>query len=399
MKFPWSKKKAPVKTQFEQQAEMSSAKGLPMPEPKYAGKGRKSEARFHYEEAQRAKADAEALRDKQHIFEENARQEKLARERISGENAAWKEYGKEQGKNERWEDYASRTGRTAQASTQGETSQQYRERVVKEEQEKIHGQGKTPSGFSKEDFLNKLPPKERKRYEKEYAKAEAEKAKAGFETWKQGVPDTGPTQYYKQYVQGFTVPKGQTYKDPESGQLYTEGQQVPSHHVIHKVPGEPLTPYEQTQLRNQAELDRLRLDELKGQVASASRERHWGWTRDLAQGIMGGTMAGIGGAAGAIRQGGGPRGQMSMAQRNLVPQPGGASSPLYQINRPSAPIIRQAAPGFNPNTANLDYLRQVMFVPNRGPSVMPTGQPRIQRQAPSPLARAINVTGRRIKPF
>jgi hypothetical protein len=111
-----------------------------------------------------------------------------------------------------------------------------------------------------------------------------------------------------------------------------------------------------------------------------------GWMSPLTTAGKLGMAALAGGAAGAgemMRAHGGNRGQMNVANRNFVPQPGGAYSPLYQINRPSAPIIRQSPMGFNPNGQSLAHLRNIQIVRNQNLNPVGSRTNLMQTRAPS----------------
>jgi hypothetical protein len=240
-----------------------------------------------------------------------------------------------------------------------------------------------PPKPSKESILSRLNPRDRKAYEKEYARAEAEKAKAEFENWKYGIPTTGPTRYTREWVNSFTVQKGQTYEDPQSKRVYTEGQTVPGHHLIIPIPGEPLSGVEQSQIRQTAELNQMQMQALRGQAAQAQRERRFGWVRDVGTSTMGAVAMGVGSAGRAIGYGRGSVHPMERARRSVVPQPGGQYNPIYQINRPSVPIIRQPTPQFNPGMSSLSALRNIQIVRNQNLNPVGGRTNLMQNRAPS----------------
>ena len=110
-----------------------------------------------------------------------------------------------------------------------------------------------------------------------------------------------------------------------------------------------------------------------------------GWLSPLTTGgklLAASAIAGASGAGEAMRQHRG--GTLGPAVRNFAPQPGAGQNPLYQINRPAAPIIRQPTPQFNPNGQSLAHLRNIQIVRNQNLSPVPQSRTSLmQTRAPS----------------
>lgn len=341
----------------------------PMPA---SGKVRSGSNRAFYERARAAESEAERVK-REAIAEVEARTEaiKLQTERAKraeAETSAWKQFGAERGKSESYEDYAKRTGKAAPGQQPHESTEEFRARVLREEQEASKRRG-TYSYQSPEDLLSRLPPKERAKEEKKLRQAQADEAKARLEAARAGVSGSGEARYLREWINPFTVKKGEKYTDPNTGKVYGEGEMVPGHHVIITIPGSPLSPME-LRLKTAIQVEQLKSlqpQSRKRKVATAIGQ----FGMAAAVNIAGTAMQGIAGTARGMQPG---RGGPQRAVRMTVPT---GANELFSIRRPSVDLSglrmrpRTPSPAVKPSTMAVPRART--YNPAQGRTNLPTG--------------------------
>lgn len=351
---------------------------LPGGEPQMPSSGKvpSTSNRAYYDRAIRAEEEAQRVKQEA-IDQVNARTEaiKLQTERAKRSEAdasAWRQFGAERGKTETYEDYFRRTGKTAPGQQPNESTEEYRARVIREEQESSKRRG-APTNPSSEDLLSRLNPRERSKEEKKLRQAAEADAKSRLEAQRAGVSPMSEPKYMREWINSFVVKKGETYKDPNTGSVYNEGQTVPGHHVIITIPGNPLSPME-LNLKTAIQIEQLK------QIKGPSRKRRVAtglanFGMAAAVNITGAAVQGTAGIARGMQPG---RGGPQRAVRMTVPT---GANDLFRVNRPNVDLSslrnitrpRTPNPGVRPST--MAAPRQRTYNPAQGRVPTPMMKP------------------------